>query len=120
MPALASLNRTFRDGTSISATATVPTNVADQIITLTGDLSDTDLIDPALSFRFSLWVFDAAQSEWRHSVGASWVGHPTNTERPSFTIAGASVACKQVRFELSVPVRMRVGANLSLDPIPVG
>ena len=120
MPALSSLNRTFRDGTSISSTATVPLDVADQVITLTADLSDADFVNPSLSFRFSLWVFDAAQGEWRHSVGASWVGDPSNIDRPSFTIAGASVAGKQVRFELSVPVRMRLGATLSLDPVPVG
>lgn len=113
------MSRVFRDGTNISASATVPLDVAGQTITVSADIGATDLVDPTLSFRMSLWVFDTQAQVWRFSIGASWVGDATNVDTPSFAFSGSDIAGRQVRCELSVPVRMRLGlvATLAVPPI---
>jgi len=80
---------------------------------VTLDIAAADLVNPALSCVFELSVFDATLNAWRHDRSAQWRGDPSNVDQPAFLFEAKEMAGKQIRVELRVPVRMRIGLRVT-------
>lgn len=110
MAVLLTIPQQFRQDTFTSAQVTAPSDPQPlgTMLQLRGDVAVANVTDPANTMAFSLWVFDEPVGAFRFDGGITWQGNAGGFQ-PQFAIPYADIQGKTVRFEWSIPVRIRIG-----------
>lgn len=113
--ALVTLNTVQRQGVFQTGSIVVPLVLPYEQVRITAQIPTADYEDVANSLRLSIYRFDTLSSTWKLVAGASWSGgrldHPDLglNPLPHFRFDVDDLLGQQIRGELDVPVRMRVG-----------
>lgn len=125
---LTSLSPTQRQGVIQTGSALIPTD-ATGYLRILADIPDSDYLNTDNKLWLRIYRFDVSTQTWKfvagHTPSEPWVGGPTNDPelgenwRPYAIFNAANFRGQQLRAELDVPTRMRIGVVVDIGPTPV-
>jgi hypothetical protein len=110
------ISQSQRQGNFTSHSVTVPSGT-DGACLLTPQIHAADFRNAALSFTYRIYRLEPSSGLWRMMVGSAWQGggDPNDPDQlPAMDISASVLAGYEVRAELDVPERMRIGFAVDL------
>lgn len=115
---LVTLNQSQRQGSFQTGSHVVPADATGSLV-VRPQIDAGDFVDPAKSIWMRLYRFDGPTQTWVQVVGARWFGtpganHSNPDEHPLLATNIEQLRGQQIRGEVDIPVRMRVGCVVEL------
>lgn len=111
-----------RQGVFVSPSWTIPPESTIGMLTIRATMPQADFDNPDTRLVLRIYALDPVLGTWRKVAGGEWAGGrpPLDPNDPpalaEFAFNYASYRGLEVRGELEVPVRMRVGFSLISTP----